>query len=86
MLQLAAIANAWSARRRRAPSCASRSSGCAGDAAVWSLRFEGPQAVVTPEGTVTALRFLREGRQAARHARGVLARPGALLHAGQAPG
>jgi hypothetical protein len=60
MLQLAAIANAWS--RPPAPGTELRIPviGLRGDAAVWSLRFEGPQAVVTPEGTVNALRFLRE--------------------------
>ena len=60
MLQLAAIANGWS--RPPAPGTELRIPviGLRGDAAVWSLRFEGPQAVVTPEGTVTALRFLRE--------------------------
>jgi len=60
MLQLAAIANAWS--RPPAPGTELRIPviGLRGDAAVWSLRFEGPQAVATPDGTVNALRFLRE--------------------------
>ena len=34
--------------------------GARGDSHVWSLRFEGLQAVDTPGGSVRALRFLRE--------------------------
>jgi hypothetical protein len=61
MLQLSAIANGWGGRvpaegeHWRIPVVGAR-----GDARVWSLRFEGPQTVETPDGPVQALHFLRE--------------------------
>lgn len=60
MLQLAAIANGW----RRPPPAGTLLRipvvGARGGAALWSLRFAGPQSVETPDGAVPALRFLRE--------------------------
>lgn len=60
MLQLAAIANAWS----KPPAVGERLLiavvGARGDSHVWSLRFEGREPVDLPEGSVAALRFLRE--------------------------
>lgn len=60
MLQLAAIANAWS----RPPAVGSELRiqvvGARGDAHVWTLRYGGPQPVQTAAGSVTALYFLRE--------------------------
>jgi len=60
MLQLAAIANAWSKPPPAGEHFLIRVVGARGDAHVWSLRFEGLQSVDTPAGSVRALRFLRE--------------------------
>ena len=60
MLQLAAIANAWAKPPPAGEHFLIRVVGARGDAHVWSLRFEGLQAVDTPGGSVRALRFLRE--------------------------
>lgn len=60
MLQLAAIANAWAKPPPAGEHFLIRVVGARGDSHVWSLRFEGLQAVDTPAGSVRALRFLRE--------------------------
>lgn len=60
MLQLAAIANAWTRTPPVGELLRLRVVGARGDAHLWALRFEGPQAVETPDGRVSALRFLRE--------------------------
>lgn len=60
MLQLAAIANAWAKPPPAGEHFLIRVIGARGDSHVWSLRFEGLQAVDTPGGSVRALRFLRE--------------------------
>ena len=60
MLQLAAIANAWAKPPPAGEHFLIRVVGARGDSHVWSLRFEGLQAVDTPGGSVRALRFLRE--------------------------
>jgi hypothetical protein len=61
MVQLAAIAAGWSKPPPVGTPFQVRVVGARGDANVWSLRFEGPQTVDTPEGAVAALRFRREG-------------------------
>ncbi len=60
MLQLAAIANAWSHPPAPGEALLIEVVGARGDAQVWSLRYEGRQSVDTPDGPVAALRFLRE--------------------------
>jgi hypothetical protein len=60
MLQLAAIANAWSKPPAAGETLQIRVVGARGDAQRWSLRYEGRQTVATPDGAVAALRFLRE--------------------------
>ena len=60
MVQLAAIAAGWSKLPPVGEHFQVRVVGARGDSNVWSLRFEGPQTVVTPDGAVPALHFLRE--------------------------
>lgn len=60
MLQLAAIANAWSQPPPTGAHFRIRVVGARGDSHVWSLRFDGVQPVETPDGSVRALGFLRE--------------------------
>lgn len=60
MIQLPAIVNAWGRLPPVGEHVLIRVIGARGDAHVWSLRFEGPQAVDTPGSRVNALRFLRE--------------------------
>lgn len=60
MIQLPAIVNAWTRLPPVGEHLLVRVIGARGDAHVWSLRFEGPQAIDTPDGRVNALRFLRE--------------------------
>lgn len=60
MLQLAAIANAWSKPPAPGERYRIQVVGARGDSHLWSLRFEGPQAVETPQGSVRAWRFQRE--------------------------
>ncbi|WP_295642249.1 DUF3108 domain-containing protein [uncultured Methylibium sp.] len=60
MLQLAAIVNAWSKPPAAGEHLRIEVVGARGDSHQWSLRFEGPQAIDTPDGRVAALRFLRE--------------------------
>ncbi|MET0209517.1 MAG: DUF3108 domain-containing protein [Burkholderiaceae bacterium] len=63
MVQLAAIANGWARTPPVGERLRLRVVGARGDAHVWSMRFEGPQAVETPDGRVAALRFVREQEQ-----------------------
>lgn len=60
MLQLAAIVNAWAKPPAAGEHLRIEVVGARGDSHQWSLRFEGPQAIDTPDGRVAALRFLRE--------------------------
>jgi len=60
MLQLAAIVNAWAKPPATGEHLRIEVVGARGDSHQWSLRFEGPQAIDTPDGRVAALRFLRE--------------------------
>ena len=60
MLQLAAIASAWSKPPRVGEHLLIQVVGARGDSHVWALRYEGPQPVRTAEGSVPALHFSRE--------------------------
>lgn len=61
MVQLAAIAEAWTQPPPVGEHFLVHVVGARGDEARWSLRFEGPDAVRTADGaTVQALKFLRE--------------------------
>lgn len=60
MLQLAAIANAWSKPPPVGEHLLIQVVGARGDSHVWALRYEGPQPVRTAEGSVPALHFTRE--------------------------
>lgn len=59
MLQLAAIAGAWRQPHRVGERFEVAVVGARGDSHLWSLRYEGRDAVATPEGSVSALRFVR---------------------------
>ncbi|MBA3589857.1 DUF3108 domain-containing protein [Methylibium sp.] len=60
MVQLAAIANAWSEPPTVGTVLTLSVVGARGDAKLWALRYEGPQALRTGEVSVRALRFLRQ--------------------------
>jgi hypothetical protein len=60
MIQLPAIVNAWSRVPPVGEHVLIRVVGARGDSNVWSLRYEGRQAIELPDGRVDALRFLRE--------------------------
>ncbi len=60
MVQLAAIANAWSEPPAVGTVLTLPVVGARGDAKLWALRYEGPQALRTGEVSVRALRFLRQ--------------------------
>ncbi|HEU4460359.1 MAG TPA: DUF3108 domain-containing protein [Methylibium sp.] len=60
MIHLAAIANAWRATPPAGEVFRLRVVGARGDARVWALRFEGMQAIETPDGRIDALHMLRQ--------------------------
>lgn len=60
MVQLAAIANAWSEPPAVGTVLTLPVVGARGDAKLWALRYEGPQALRIGDGSVRSLRFLRQ--------------------------
>lgn len=64
MVQLAAIANAWSEPPAVGTVLTLPVVGARGDARSWALRYLGPQALRIGEASVQALRFLREPEEA----------------------
>lgn len=60
MVQLAAMANAWSEPPAIGTVFTVPVVGARGDAKLWALRYEGPQMLQTSEGSVRSLRFVRQ--------------------------